>query len=320
MHHNMLKQTFLIFSIFILLLLKSEAGEVTQLLNDHEIEIDLQNLSIGDVLLISSDSDENIVGYAKIVKVEMQKNSVGEVIYHPKNKLIRVGNKVRKLDLLNEKEFVPGRFDLISKSNRHISVKYRPIVYTGLFTEQTGHTLAQGEVLAGPTFLGYGITDNVQIHTKPVNHVLRVHNLGIKHNFFSSDEFILSAGSEVNYYSEQSKAQYVFNGYFSIPSNGRFESQARLKMFTKKPKDRFVQNKDSYEKDFNAELLLASMIITPNWNRVMIGPQIDFEKNRIGGVVGYCYLKGISSILFTVQSKDFTEGQYTTGLDFWWRF
>ena len=70
---------------------------------------------------------------------------------------------------------------------------------------------------------------------------------------------------------------------------------------------------------------MAYGYVADNWNRIIFGPKVDFEKKKVGGSVGYYVIDKEFHMLIGASANDFSEAKlgregYIFNLDFWWRF
>ena len=79
---------------------------------------------------------------------------------------------------------------------------------------------------------------------------------------------------------------YTFTGYLDMISNANFNSYVKLRVFTQKPQDEYLYNSGEYKNDLNLELSLAYDYLFNNWNRLIFGPKVDVNKQKVGGLLG----------------------------------
>ena len=304
---------------------------ITAILNDDVIKVQKLDSNIdvttGDILLIYSHTSKSILGYARVETVNPEDDFLTATVQtHNKSGMIRVENFLRRVDLTNTKNRdMPARFDLLYKENRKAAAKYRPLVYAGLAQGFTASNLIKKEWLAGPSILGYGLTSRNQVNTNLISSMFKILNVSLKTTIFSNDDYELSMENGFQYFHENTKGSYTFTGYLDMVSNANFNSYVKLRVFTQKPQDEYLYNSGEYKNDLNLELSLAYGYLFNNWNRLIFGPKVDVNKQKVGGTVGYYIIDRKFHTMIGVSTNDFSEFKigregYLLNLDFWWRF
>ncbi len=304
---------------------------ITAILNDDVIKVQKLDSNIdvttGDILLIYSHTSKSILGYARVETVNPEDDFLTATVQtHNKSGMIRVENFLRRVDLTHTKNRdMPARFDLLYKENRKAAAKYRPLVYAGLAQGFTASNLIKKEWLAGPSILGYGLTSRNQVNTNLISSMFKILNVSLKTTIFSNDDYELSMENGFQYFHENTKGSYTFTGYLDMISNANFNSYVKLRVFTQKPQDEYLYNSGEYKNDLNLELSLAYGYLFNNWNRLIFGPKVDVNKQKVGGTVGYYIIDREFHTMIGVSTNDFSEFKigregYLLNLDFWWRF
>ena len=304
---------------------------VTEILNDDIIKIQKLDANIevaaGDILLVYSHTSRSILGYARVEIVTPEDDFLTATIQtHNKSGLIRPENFLKRIDLTRtDNKDMPARFDLFYKENRKAAAKYRPLVYAGLAQGFTASNLIKKEWLAGPSILGYGITSRNQVNTNLISSMFKILNLSLKTTVVSNDDYEISVENGFQYFHENTKGSYSFTGYLDMVSNANFNSYVKLRVFTQKPQDEYLYNSGEYKNELNLELSLAYGYLFNNWNRLIFGPKVDVNKQKVGGTVGYYIIDKQFHTMIGVSTNDFSEFEigkegYLLNLDFWWRF
>lgn len=303
---------------------------LTDVLSDHVIRIKKLQPHVevvsGDLLAIFSHETKNIIGYARVeVLLESEDIYTATVQTHNKSAIIRPDNYLVRMDLSKLDNDIPARFDLHYNDNRKVAAKYRPLVYTGLSQGFTASNLKKNEVLAGPSILSYGVSNNLQVNSNLISTMFKILNVSFKSQLFSNDDYDVAIENGFQYYHEETKGSYQLVAYLDSNSNSNFKSHFKLRMFTKKPQDEYLYNSEEYTRDFNVELQLSYGYLMSNWNRLIVGPKIDVNKKKVGGVIGYYIIDRQFNTMIGVTANDFSEFRvgkdgYLMNLDFWWRF
>jgi hypothetical protein len=304
---------------------------ITEIASDDIIKIERLDSDVevteGDILLIYSHTSKSILGYARVSLVEADKDHLTATVQtHNKSGIIRPENYLKKIDLTKaSNEDMPARLDLLYKENSKAAAKYRPLVYGGLAQGFTAANLIKKEFLVGPSIFGYGITSAWQVHTNLISDMFKIANVAVKTTVFHNDDYEISIENGFQFYAENSKGSYQFTGYLDMVSNSNFNSYVKFKVFTQKPEDEYLYNSEEYKNNLNLELSLAYGYLFNNWNRLIFGPKIDVNKQKVGGTIGYYIIDREFHTMVGVSSNDFSEFKvgkegYLFNLDFWWRF
>lgn len=304
---------------------------ITDVLSDDVIKIQRLDSNIqiaeGDLLLIYSHTTKSILGYARVQAMDVDPDFFAATIQtHNKSGLVRPENFLKKVDLTKVKnDEMPASFDLLYKENYKAAAKYRPLVYGGLAQGFTASNLVKKEFLLGPSMFGYGVTSKWQVNSNLISTMFKVLNFSVKTTVFSNDDYEIAVENGYQYYHEKKKASYVLTGYLDMITNSNFNSYVKLRVFTQKPQDEYLYNSEEYENDLNLELSLAYGYLFTNWNRLIFGPKIDVNKQKVGGTIGYYIIDKEFHTMIGVSSNDFSEFKigkqgYLLNLDFWWRF
>lgn len=285
-----------------------------------------RDIKLNDMFAIYSHDTHQVLGYAEVTKVENGTDFFeAKVQTHHQSGMIRPGNYLVRLDLSSVNNSIPARIELLSYSNRKVASKYRHMVYTGFFLGQTAQPLLKNEFILGPSFLGYGYNDRLQFHSNVLNSFFGTPNIGYKFLFARNPDYAFSFSQEFNYYPDARKTYHEFSFHLDMYSNSKFVSYGKLKLFTKRPETKNLTNSDEYVSDLSTELQLAYGYVADNWNRIIFGPKVDFEKKKVGGSVGYYIIDKEFHMLIGASANDFSEATlgregYILNLDFWWRF
>lgn len=303
---------------------------VTEILSDHVLKIQRLDKEIavhsGDLLIIYSHDSKEVMGYARVeILFENDDIFTATIRTHNKSGMIRPQNYLKRIDLSQLDTKIPARFDLSYNDDRKVAAKYRPLVYTGLSQGFTATNLKKGEILAGPSILSYGLSNRNQVNTNLISTMFKVLNVSFKSMLFTNDDYDISIENGFQYYHEKTKGSYQLITYLDSNSNSNFKSHFKLRMFTKKPQDEYLYNNEEYARDFNVELQLSYGYLMSSWNRLIVGPKIDVNKKKVGGVIGYYIIDKHFHTMVGVSSSDFSEFRigkqgYLLNLDFWWRF
>jgi len=303
---------------------QSYPGRIQAIASPNEIRISEAvkgTFQKGDLLLIRSQEGNDILGYAEVTVREENSNWVlARIRSHANNKLIRIQDSVESIDLYdfeNSKEQMSqGRHDLVIRGKRQISSKYKPQVYLGALTGQTAATIEQNEYFLGLGLIGYGINESLQLSTQPILNLFGEMNLQLKWQFIQNEDFRISLGLEPRYNLDYRRASSSFSVYWDTFSNSKFLTYNQLRITT--------GESEIYDRRTSAEFSVNYGYITNRWNRIIFGPNIDIQKETLGGLLSYQWIWDHFHSAITLQARDFTDLKfgkdgYLVYLDFWWR-
>ncbi len=303
---------------------------ITSVVSDENVYVQAMNhdkpVEDGALFAVYSHETDQVLGVVKVLSQDPNNFSfIGRIETHDKNGAIRPENYLKKLDLTKDKNPITGRFDLEVKSELKVASKYRPLVYTGISNGFTASNLFKSEILFGPSILAYGLNSDVQIHTQLISAMFKILNAGIKFKVIENDLLSLSIQNDFQYFYKKKKESYLFTLYLDTQSNSKFKTLGKLKVFSKKPADEFLYNSEEYQKDVNIEMQLSYSYIFDNWNQLIIGPKVDVNKKRVGGMLGYYKIEKEIHTMLGLSSNDFSElklgkNAYLINFDIWWRF
>ena len=275
----------------------------------------------GDLLLIRDQVQGEILGYAEATTRSPDSPFIlARVRSHSNNGMIRIDDVVESIDLTDfdksKDQMREGRHDLVIRGKRHISAKYKPQVYLGALTGQTAATLEQNEFFFGLGLVGFGFNESLQLSTQPVLDALGEVNFQLKWQMIQNEDFRISLGLEPRYNLDSRRLIGAFSVYWDTFSNSKFLTYNQLRVTT--------GESELYGRRTSAEFSVNYGYITNRWNRIIFGPNIDIQRETLGGLLSYQWIWDHFHSAFTLQARDFTnlkfgsEG-YLVYLDFWWR-
>lgn len=302
-----------------------EVGWILSIPSSSEVTIQVDrehSFKPGDLLLIRSQGDQQILGYAEVTERLQTPPSVrARVRSHASNALIRIQDRVESIDLTDsersKEQMKQGRHDLVIRGNKRISAKYKPQVYLGALAGQTAATLESDEFFVGPGLLAYGWTDTLQVSTQPFLNALGEANLHMKWQLFQNEDYRISVGAESRFNFDHRRSIGSASLYWDTFSNSKFLTYNQLRITT--------GESELHERRTSAEFSVNYGYITNRWNRIIFGPNLDFRDETLGGLLSFQWVWDRFTSAFTLQARDFTrlrfgnEG-YLAYLDFWWRF
>jgi hypothetical protein len=299
-------------------------GTIRSIPSGNEISISETvqgSFQLGDLLLIRDQVQNEILGYAEVTSRSPDSPFIlARVRSHSNNGLIRIDDAVESIDLSDfeksKDQMSQGRHDLVIRGKRSISAKFKPQLYLGALAGQTAATLETNEFFLGLGLIGYGINESLQISTQPFSNVLGETNLHLKWQAIQNEDFRISLGAESRYNLESRRAIGSFSVYWDTFSNSKFLTYNQLRITT--------GESELYQRRTSAEFSVNYGYITNHWNRILFGPNIDIQRETLGGLLSYQWVWDHFHSALTLQARDFTNFKfgsdgYLLYLDFWWR-
>lgn len=326
------------FFLFLILLAFFSFSKVLETVNVNEI-IDAKSFkaftwnkkfNLHTIFLIKSPHSENILGLAELRQIENAESSKFENVFYVTkifdNQLVQVGDELLEMNLSTYNEDYKGTTELlIKKSKSNISSRFKPIYTQGVVAGDTAETLEKDEFIL--TYLGqifYGVYSGWTFGTTaPVNAAGGL-NFFSKFRLFSSDQNTLATGLTFTRIpqTDQSTVNLTF----------LWDSYSNSSMITHNYLSLAVLSYDKAEETTAIKSFASSSIqsgyefILPNWDRILLGPNYNFERKSIGGYFSYVKIWDRLHVYLSLNTIDirtlrwsYTEGYYMF-LDVYWRF
>ena len=299
---------------------------ITEIPSDSQVILEPKanspfSVSLGDLFAIQSQDTGRTLGYARAIEVKIQERKVVALIRsHSNSSLIRMKDSAFKLKLeeadVAREVLKEARIDLVISGDKRVSSKFKPQVYLGPLVGQTAATLERDEWFIGPSLLAYGITENWQIASSPLLYALNEPNFQGKYQLFENDDYRVSASMEVrrNLDSKLNIASGSF--YWDTYSNSKFLTYHQLR-FTS-------EGSTLTDQQFTTDFSVNYGYITNRWNRIIFGPNLNFQRKTLGGLASFQWVWDQFTSSLSIYSTDFTNFRYNHDgyllyLDFWWR-
>ncbi len=286
------------------------AGEV--------VAIESQSPGIGIVAFVEVKSIESYGGGRYLIQLELQR--------HSRVHFVQPGDSVFKLDLKSENSRYKGTTDLLIRRRvSGVSAKYKPLVTQGLNIGETAQTLWQDEFLI--TWYGlinYGVTDNLSMSTVLTLDAAGAPNMQAKYKFFESNSNVLAAGLTVTKIPSESRTTMNLNFNWDGISSESMITHTNLSIA--------LLSFDQAEEATAIKSLGTSSFQTgyefalDNWDRVLLGPNYNFEKKAVGGYISYVKIWDKFHFSLSVNSTNISslkmspKDGYYFFFDAYWRF
>lgn len=318
--------------IVFLLLAQFSLGAVTAILNEKEIAVDPfpQGCPLGQMFAIYSQDNyqpelKEALGFGEIVGTAPKGKCRSTISSHSRSGLIRVKDPVELVNLRKKVKDFPARFDLTQDGKREISSRYKPLVYAGYVYGYMGATLDKGEWLVGPFPLAYGITNRLQVETTPIVFIASMVNLGLKYQFFSTEDSKISAHINGSKFWTIGKGFWWTELQWDNTSNARLKSHTKVRFTSKQPDSVILQSKDK-EKKYTVEFSSVYQWILPGWDRLLIGPKfITGEETDLGLIVSAVFIYDsfhwtVGAAANSLANLNFRDNSLVASADLFWRF
>ena len=286
---------------------------------------------IGEILpIISQNSKIGVFAFVELQNIKTIKYGQYELrlklLRQSRKYLIQKGDIIKKLDMSSYNEEFIGTTDLIvKKSELNISSKYRPLFYQGISIGETAQALYKNEFLI--TYLGtisYGATDWLSIGTFAPGNVIQSPNANFKARFWDTDATTLSTGLSYVDLQKEDEATLNMNFYWDSTSSDSLISHTFLSLGLVKWDG--AADAAAIKALGSSSFQSGYEVILSDWNRLLIGPNYNFERKALGGYLSYVWIYDRFHAQVSVNSTDITkfkldprEGYYGF-FDFYWRF
>ncbi|MFZ3231612.1 MAG: hypothetical protein WA160_15495 [Pseudobdellovibrio sp.] len=292
---------------------------------------DQDDWEVGEILpIVSQNSKLGVIGFVELNSIK----SVGFKKYELRLKLLRqsrkhfiqTGDTLRRMNLSTYNEDYIGSTDLIiHQSQIRLSSRYRPFFYQGITIGETAQTLFETEFLLN--YLGtlyYGLNDWLTVGTVLPANALGGPNANFKAKLFDSESTTLSTGLSFVRLVEEKNAILNLNLYWDSISSDALITHTFLSLGLIK----WDGAKDSaaIKALGSSSFQTGYEIILNNWDRLLVGPNYNFEKKALGGYLSYIWLYDRTHVQLSVNATDVThlrlsgsDGYYGF-FDLYWRF
>lgn len=286
---------------------------------------------IGEILpIISQNSKIGVFAFVEVQNIKMIKYGQYELrlklLRQSRKYLIQKGDIIKKLDMNSYNEEFIGTTDLIvKKSELNISSKYRPLFYQGISIGETAQALYKHEFLV--TYLGtisYGATDWLTLGTFAPGNVIQRPNANFKARIWDSDATTLATGLSYVDLQREEEATLNLNFWWDSTSSEALISHTFLSLGLVKWDG--AADAAAIKALGSSSFQSGYEVIRSDWDRVLIGPNYNFERKALGGFLSYVWIYDRFHAQVSINSTDITkfkldprEGYYGF-FDFYWRF
>lgn len=289
-----------------------------------------KKLNINSVFLIKNNTSGDTIGLAELKKVEILENGKYQNIFYLQkvfdNQIIQVGDELNEINLTTYNENYKGSTELlVKKTKTNVSSRYKPLFTQGVVAGETAEPLEKDEFLI--TYLGqiyYGFYPYWTLGTTaPLNAAGGI-NFSSKMRLLSTEKNTLATG--LSFARIPSTDQSTLNLTFL------WDSYSNTSMITHNYLSLAVLSYDKAAETTAIKSFASSSIqsgyefILPSWDRILLGPNYNFERKSIGGYFSYVKVWDRLHLYLSLNTIDirtlkwsYTEGYYFF-LDLYWRF
>lgn len=287
-----------------------EVGEIIPVIS--------QNSKLGVIAFLELNSIKNI----GIKKYELR----AKLLRQSRKYFIQTGDIIRRMDLsIENDDFISSTDLIIRQSHMKISARYRPLVYQGFAIGETAQTLYENELLI--TYLGnifYGYKDWLTLGTFATANVLGRPNFSFKARLIDTEATTLSSGLSFVKLIPDSENTINLNLYWDSTSTDALISHIFISLGLLKW--RGASDSAAIKALGSSSFQSGYEIIMDGWDRLLVGPNYNFEKKALGGFISYIWIYDRFHVQVSANATDIThlrldpsDGYYGF-LDLFWRF
>lgn len=280
--------------------------------------------------IVSQKSDIGIIAFVEVVLVTSTNNEKYELSLllqrQSRRNFVLIGDYIKRLDLSgSNSDYIGATELLIRDSQMNISSKYRPLVHQGFIIGDTAQTLYEKEFLLN--YFGnlyYGYNNWLTLGTLvPVNAFGRP-NANFRAKFFESEATALSAGMSFVRLIKENETSLNLNFYWDSTSSDALISHTFLSLGLVN----WTNSGDAAAIKYltSSTFQTGYEVILDKWDRVLIGPNYNFDKKALGGYFSYIWVLDRMHVQLSLNATDVThlrldptDGYYGF-FDIFWRF
>lgn len=290
------------------------SGRMGGVQKDQVLAVKSQNIDVG------------LIGYVRVTSVEKTRIK-GELVRTSQYHLIRVGDALVSFDLSSESEDYNGSTELLIRDYApSTSARFKPLFTQGFVIGDTAQTLWKKEYLiTASSFVHYGITNWLSVGTWLLADVTTSPNLILKARFIDRPTVSAATGLTVARDPKNSN-RWTLNwnlmwDFFSTEETVS-HTFASLAIYNIEKAEDTTAIKSAGTSSFQT----GYEFIFDNWNRLLLGPNYNFETKTVGGYFSYVKIWDRFHLQGTLYSTNIrtpkwsTEDGYFVYVDGYWRF
>lgn len=287
-------------------------------------------LKVGDRYSIHIDKDQEIIGLAELVNSQLTPAGYTEnhffVLKIFKDQIIFPGHTLQPLTLDGANPNYRGSTLLMVRSTKeHISSRYKPLYTQGVLVGDTAATLDKDEFLV--SYLAqiyYGIYPRLTIGTTAPVNAAGGFNVQTKYRIHASAANTVSTLLSFTRVPDSTQSNLNLTFLWDSYSNDTMITHNFLSLAVL-AYDR-AQETTAIKSFGSSSIQTGYEFILPGWDRVLVGPNYNFEKKTIGGYLSYITVWDRFSLHLSMNTIDikakrwsYSEGYYMF-MDLYWRF
>lgn len=308
-------------------------GMIEKLVNYHTLlaTSNTNDWEEGELVPIFSQQREaGIVAYAEVREVRPRPDGTYELSLELRSQsrtgAIQVGDDVVRVDLSKESPLYRGSTSmLIRKRSEKTSARYKPLVYQGFAIGETAQTLWKKEAVVN--FLGlayYGVTDWLTVGALLPGYVTNNPNVLTRARLYESDNNVVAVGGSLVRVAQTSQTTLNLNILWDSVSSPSLLQHTFISVGLVTWEG--ANDAAAIKALGSSSLQTGYEFVLSNWNRVLLGPNYNFEKRAVGGYVSHMWIWDRVHFQLSLNTTnisrfrlDPTDGYYG-GLDLFWRF
>lgn len=282
------------------------------------------------VALYSHSEPRFVYGFAEVEEIIKKEDGWVDIFLQlrmlTENKTVRPGDGIKYIDFFGPESSYPGRSELIVRDpSKKISSKYRALFTQGFSIGDAAETLVATEFYTN--YLGqfyYGVSDNLSLGTIAPAAFFGGPNLAAKFRIYKGKSNIVSMGFNAT--------KIPFSSTTTVNINFLWDSFSNQNTVTHTFATVAVYSLDNAEEATALKSVGSSSLqtgyefILGNWDRVLIGPNYNFESKAIGGYVSYLWIWDRFHFQMSLNSTNIRSLKlspvdgYFGFLDMYWRY
>lgn len=245
--------------------------------------------------IVSASADNQVIGFAEIANVTVVRTGLTGPQVDWKVKILRVypgylvtpGDRLIVLDLKSRNDVFRGETSLMMRERRPgVSARYRPLVIQGFSIGETAQMLWKNESLVGVFgHFAYGVTDWLSLSTLVPADLLQSPNGQIKARFWNDEYETVTLGLSGTKLRDDPTTAINITLYWDSITSGKMVVHT-LATFAAATIER-AEDTVAIRTAGTSSLQTGYEFILQDWNRILFGPNYNFETKAIGGYVSY---------------------------------
>lgn len=283
------------------------------------------------VPIFSQQREAGVVAFVEVQEIRPRPDGLFDIILELRNQsttgVVQIRDDVVRVDLSKATPLYRGSTSLLIKKARteKTSARYKPLVYQGFAIGETAQTLGKSEAVVN--FLGlayYGVTDWWTIGALIPGYVLNNPNFLTRVRVHDSSNNAVSLGGSLVRVSQTSQTTLNLNILWDSVSSSSLIQHTFVSVGLVTWEG--ANDAAAIKALGSSSLQTGYEFILTNWNRVLLGPNYNFEKRAVGGYLAHMWVYDRLHFQLSVNTTnvarfkfDPTDGYYG-GFDLFWRF